>query len=100
MSKDSREEAKRGVKIIPDAISPILEPLISELRHESKNFSFERLEPLLIEVMRSCYKRKDLALEVSKYLVSSQDSDLLHDLSSMAAKALDGNQQYCTFAIG
>lgn len=87
---DSALSEEKAIGIIPDSISPILGPLISELHQV--NIRFERLESLLIRLVRSCYNGKDFTLQTADYLVSNYD--VLHCLYSLAEKTLEG--KYCT----
>ncbi len=71
---------------------PILQPLISELlchiKDPSDSIKFERLESLLITLMRSCSKAEGSKQQVSDYLVAN--SDLLNHFSTLANDALKG----------
>ena len=84
--------SKSDDNIVPDSILPILEPLISELHRfktTSEGIRFEKLEQLMIRLMKSCHSGKDLVLQVSKYLTSNYS--VLDDLSFLAETALTGN---------
>lgn len=87
----SEEKTQELIGVIPDNISPVLQPLISELnqvKNISENVNFERLEPLLIRLMKSCYGGKNFTLQVANYLASN--NDVLHGLSFLARYAMKG----------
>lgn len=86
------EKTQEAIDIIPDNIAPALRPLISELhhiQHHPESVQFERLESLLISLMKSC-KAEDLTLQVSDYLITNHD--MLHNLSFLARNTLKGNE--------
>lgn len=86
------EKTQEAIDIIPDNIAPVLQPLISELhhiQHHPESVQFERLESLLISLMKSC-KAEDLTLQVSDYLITNHD--MLHNLSFLARNTLKGNE--------
>lgn len=84
--KIGEEKQKTGQNIIKDSIPSDLKPLILELRQTDSNY--ERVEPLLVKLMKSCYKAKDVVLGISDYLLTNQD--ILCSLSSLARNTLIG----------
>lgn len=87
LSSTLSQETDAEPSTIDDNVPSVLKPLVSELQ-QAESARCERLEPLLMKVMKSCHKEKDATVQVSSYLLENQNT--LHSLSSLARNILKG----------